>query len=159
MNVDKTINEYEQFCKWTATLHRLSDIDWHSQVKEGKASIAEIIAHLRNWDLHLINVVIPSIKKGEGMVFPDFDSFNTKAYGYAKSGISKDQLLQEFSSDRMRLINILREMKTEDVLLEVTANGARDCPNTGTPYSLLYIIHEFSEHDEHHKKQILNFLT
>ncbi len=28
------------------------------------------------------------------------------------------------------------------------------CPHTGTPYSLLYIIQEFIEHDQHHKVQI-----
>ncbi|QTH46930.1 hypothetical protein J4772_01225 [Cohnella sp. LGH] len=36
----------------------------------------------------------------------------------------------------------------------VTANGVELCPHTGTPYSLLYIIQEFIEHDQHHKVQI-----
>ncbi|NRF95857.1 DinB family protein [Paenibacillus frigoriresistens] len=158
MNISGTISEYEQFCKWTYTLHQLSENEWHSPIREGKASIAEIIAHLRNWDLHLINVVIPSIKKGEGMEFPNFDSFNSKAFQYANSGVSKEQLLQEFSSERMKLIEILNSLKSEDLLLEVTANGVLNCPKTGTPYSLLYIIQEFTEHDDHHKKQILSFL-
>jgi hypothetical protein len=35
-----------------------------------------------------------------------------------------------------------------------TANGVSHCPHTGKPYTLLYIIQEFMEHDEHHKKQI-----
>ncbi|NOU73678.1 DinB family protein [Paenibacillus sp. LMG 31458] len=158
MDLRSTISEYEQFCKWTNILHQLSDEDWHSPIKEGKVSIAGIIAHLRNWDLHLMNVVIPSIREGKGMEFPDFNSFNSKAYQYANSGISKDQLLQEFSSDRMKLIDTLKCMKSEELRLEVSANGVSNCPKTGTPYSLLYIIQEFTEHDDHHKKQIMSVL-
>lgn len=30
MDVHSTISKYEQFCKWTDTLHQLSDKDWHS---------------------------------------------------------------------------------------------------------------------------------
>lgn len=148
------ISDYEQFGKWTDTLLGLSETTWHSPIQEGKASIAEIIAHLRNWDLHLIHVIIPAIRKGEDMVFPNFDSYNSEAYHYANSGVSKDQLLQEFKRDRMELIRILKSMKSNELLLEVKANGVTHCPNTGTPYSLLYIIQEFNEHDEHHKKQM-----
>lgn len=158
MNIQKTISEYEQFCKWTSILHQLNDSDWYRPIKEGRASIAEIIAHLRNWDLHLTNVVIPSIRRGEGMEFPEFNSYNAKAYEYANSGVSKDQLLQEFTSDRMKLIHILSNMSPEELLLETTANGVKHCPNTGKPYSLLHIIHEFIEHDDHHRKQILGVL-
>jgi hypothetical protein len=40
----------------------------------------------------------------------------------------------------------------------VTANGVANCPNTGTPYSLLYIIYEFIEHGNYHKNQILSVI-
>ncbi|MNG40975.1 hypothetical protein D3C84_1298530 [compost metagenome] len=39
-----------------------------------------------------------------------------------------------------------------------TANGAAFCPHTGTPYSLLYIVEEFTDHDRHHRDQIEHFL-
>jgi hypothetical protein len=157
MDIRRIISDYEQFGEWTVTLHNLSDTTWHSPIQEGKASIAEIIAHHRNWDLHLIHVIIPAIQIGEDMVFPDFDSYNSQAYHYANSGVSKEQLLLEFIRDRMELIQILKSMKSEELLLEVKANGVTNCPNTGTSYSLLYIIQEFIEHDEHHKKQMLSF--
>ncbi|MDR6550131.1 DinB family protein [Paenibacillus qinlingensis] len=159
MNIHNTISDYEQFNHWTqSTLQPLSDHDWHRPIQDGKASIAEIIAHLRNWDLHLIDVVIPSIMQGGGIEFPDFNVYNSKAYEHANSGVSKNDLLQEFSDDRKKLIDLLRNMTWEDLLFETTANGVTHCPHTGQPYSLLYIIHEFIEHDEHHKKQMIDFL-
>ncbi|WP_219836090.1 hypothetical protein [Paenibacillus sp. R14(2021)] len=35
------------------------NISWHSSISEGKATIAEIIGHLLNWDQYLIANVIP----------------------------------------------------------------------------------------------------
>jgi hypothetical protein len=102
MNINSTIFEYEQFCEWINTLHQISDKDWHSPIKEGKASIAEIIAHLRNWDLHLINVVIPLIIKGKGMEFPTSTliipkPMNMQIRVYRKSNSSKNS--QEIERD------------------------------------------------------------
>ncbi|MWC27142.1 DinB family protein [Paenibacillus sp. MMS18-CY102] len=158
MNISSTIDAFEQFAVWTNQLVQRSDQEWRRPINEGKASVAEVIAHLRNWDLHLIDIVIPSVRRGEGMEFPDFDAYNARAYEYANSGIRKDQLLEQFASDRMRLVKMLREMKPEEIRLEVPANGVANCPKTGTPYSLIYIIHEFVEHDLHHKGQIASCL-
>lgn len=40
----------------------------------------------------------------------------------------------------------------------IAANGVTHCPNTGTPYSLIYIVKEFTDHDNHNKRQIIKFL-
>lgn len=117
----------------------------------------EIISHLQNWDDYLICTVIPAIKNGEGMVFLAFDSFNQKAYEYARSGISKKRLLNEFKQTRLQLVELLLA-EPEVATRHVTANGLENCPHTGTPYSLLYIIHEFIDHDTHHKNQILSVI-
>lgn len=156
MNINGTIQEYEQFGVWAQTLHQWSDEAWHTPFQAGKASTAEIIAHVRQWDRYLIHVIVPSIRKGEGMVFPDFDAYNKEAYQYANSGVTKEQLLQQFTRDRMELIGILKSMTTDELLREVSANDVTHCPHTGTPYSLFYIIQEFIEHDAHHKKQIVS---
>lgn len=153
----ETIHRYKEFIEWTDTLIDLDDNIWLTPIAEGKASVAEIISHLQNWDHYLIHTIIPAIKNGEGMVFPDFDSFNQKAYEYARSGISKEALLDEFKQTRIQLTEIM--LAEPDVATKhVTANGVENCPHTGTPYSLLYIIHEFIEHDNHHKNQILSVI-
>ena len=126
-------------------------------ISEGKVSVGEIISHLKNWDTYLISTIIPAIKNGEGMIFPDFDSFNRIAYGYARSGISKDRLLYEFKLTRLKLVEILLA-DLDIVAKHFTANGVVTCPHTSTPYSLLYIIHEFNDHDNHHKNQILTVI-
>ncbi len=152
-----TIHRYQALIEWTDTLRDMDDTVWLAPIAEGKATVAEIVSHLKNWDHYLIHTIIPSIKNGEGMVFPDFDSFNREAYDYARSGIAKNRLLEEFKQTRLQLIAIM--LTEPDVASKhVTANGAANCPHTGTPYSLLYIIHEFIEHDMHHKNQILSVI-
>ncbi|WP_405078895.1 DinB family protein [Paenibacillus chitinolyticus] len=153
----ETIHRYKEFIEWTDTLRDLDDNIWLTPIAEGKATVAEIVSHLQNWDNYLINTIIPAIKNGEGMVFPDFDSFNQKAYEFARSGVSKNSMLDEFKQTRLQLIEIL--LTDSNVAAKhVTANGVENCPHTGTPYSLLYIIHEFIEHDIHHKNQTLSVI-
>ncbi|UVI29674.1 DinB family protein [Paenibacillus spongiae] len=152
-----TILRYKEFTEWADTLHDVHESIWLQPISEGKASVGEIISHLKNWDTYLITTIIPAIKNDEGMVFPDFDSFNKIAYEHARSGISKDRLLDEFMQTRLHLVEIL--LADPDVVAKhVTANGVETCPHTGTPYSLLYIIHEFNDHDTHHKNQILTVI-
>lgn len=153
----ETILRYKEFIEWTDTLRDLDENNWLIPNAEGKASVSEIISHLKNWDNYLINTIIPAIKNGEGMLFPDFDSFNKKAYEYARSGISKVSLLDEFKQTRLQLVDILLK-EPEVATKHVPANGVEYCPHTSTPYSLLYIIHEFIEHDIHHKNQILSVI-
>ncbi|MGO4494964.1 DinB family protein [Paenibacillus sp. 2RAB27] len=152
-----TILRYKEFTNWTDTLREVPESMWLQPIAEGKASIGEIVSHLQNWDSYLISMIIPAITNGEGMTFPDFDSFNRLAYEYARSGISNDRLLDEFKQTRLELVDILLA-ETDIVAKHVTVNGIENCPHTGTPYSLLYIIHEFNDHDNHHKNQILTVL-
>lgn len=156
INLSKeTIFRYKDFIEWTETLSALQEDIWLKPVAEGKASVREIISHLTNWDNYLIYSIIPAVRNGEEMVFPDFDSFNEKAYEYARSGISRNRLLDEFKQTRIQLVEML--LADLDLAVKhVPANGVAICPHTNTPYSLLYIIHEFIEHDIHHKNQILS---
>jgi uncharacterized damage-inducible protein DinB len=142
----ETIDRYKQFLAWSDTLLDLDDNIWQTPISKGKATVAEIISHLQNWDDYLIHTAIPA-----------FDSFNQKAYEYARSGISKQRLLNEFKQTRLQLVELLLT-EPEVATKHVTANGVDNCPHTGTPYSLLYIIHEFINHDNHHKNQILSVI-
>lgn len=154
---EQTILRYKQFTKWTDTLRQINESVWSQPIAEGKATVAEVISHLTNWDKHLLFTVIPAIQNEEGMLFPDFDPFNKLAYDYANSGVSQNHLLEEFKQTRHQLVEAL--LADPDMAAkQVPANGEATCPYTGIPYSLLYVIHEFNAHDSHHKKQIESVL-
>jgi uncharacterized damage-inducible protein DinB len=152
------IKAFSNYSSWLHSLENLDENLWSNPITEGKWSVSEIIAHITNWDNHLLSEIIPSVRKGEGMEFPDFDSYNKKASDYAKSGISPSKLLEEAKNTRNLLVKELYEVPTEVLNRPLPSNGVTHCPHTGTPYSLQYIITEFIDHDIHHQRQIIEFL-
>lgn len=125
----------------------------------GKWTVSEIISHIMNWDDYLLRETLSSVRNGQGMEFPDFDTYNKLASNYAKSGISKVKLLEEAKAKRELLVKELKLLPDENLKKPLTANGVSHCPHTGTPYSLIYIIKEFIDHDNHHKRQVIHFLN
>jgi len=59
-DITNIINRYAD--NWND--YNFIDFSWNSPVAEGKATVAEIIGHLLNWDKHLITNIIPSVTKG-----------------------------------------------------------------------------------------------
>lgn len=152
------ISCFSKYSSWLDQLEGMDETLWSKPIAQGKWSVSEIIAHILSWDNHLLTEIIPSVHNGKGMRFPDFDTHNKKASTYAKSGISKSKLLQEAKSTRELLVKRLYELPNEKLNEPLSANGVTHCPDTGTPYSLIYIVKEFIEHDDHHKRQIVHFL-
>jgi hypothetical protein len=148
------IENLSSITAWANQLVELDDSIWFKPIAEGKASIAEIISHLMYWDRYFITDVVPSVQRGEGIVFPDFDPANAIAYEYARSGISKKQLLDEFCATRVELCKLLLGIDEDILRKPTTVNGVAFCPHTGSPYSLLYNLQESIDHDNHHKSQI-----
>ncbi|WP_042142734.1 DinB family protein [Paucisalibacillus sp. EB02] len=152
------ISDFGKYSSWLNTIEDMSEALWTKPIAKGKWSVSEIISHIINWDNHLLSEVIPAVRNEKGMEFPDFDTHNKKASDYAKSGISQSKLLKEAIDTRELLVKILNEIPTEKLNKPLTANGVTHCPHTGTPYSLIYIINEFTDHDNHHKGQVIQFL-
>ena len=92
------------------------------------------------------------------MTFPDFGPFNQQASDYAKSGTPFAELLAQAKAARLVLVKELVEMPLDRLTLTLTSNGETHCPFTGTLYSLLYTIEEFTQHDDHHQGQIMQYL-
>lgn len=161
LKIIKEANIINDFSKYSSWLNSLEDIDetlWYQSIAKGKWSVSEIISHIINWDNYLLNEVIPSVRSEKGMEFPDFDIHNKKASDYAKSGISQAKLLEEAKGTRKLLVKELNELPIEKLNKSLTSNGVTHCPHTGTPYSLIYIVKEFTVHDNHHKDQIIQFI-
>ncbi|HDX9651286.1 MULTISPECIES: DinB family protein [Bacillus] len=159
MGENKIIHDFNEYSIWLNTLKGMKEELWMNPISEGKWTIGEIVSHIMNWDECLLTKVLPSVREGQGMEFPDFDTYNKLASNYAKSGISKMRLLEEAKAKRELLVKELRLLHDEKLKKPLTANGVSHCPHTGTPYSLIYIIKEFIEHDNHHKRQIIHFLN
>ncbi|WP_171652701.1 DinB family protein [Paenibacillus foliorum] len=155
IKVREAIDKYNY--DWSSFLNDRIDDAWYEPISIGKASIAEIIGHLMNWDQYLTTNVVPAVREDGKIVFPEFDSFNKLGYAFAKQ-VTKNQLIADFVRTRKQLSAILEELPAEVINRPTSANGASNCPHTGEPYTLLYIIKEFIEHDEHHRKQIHSFV-
>ncbi|WP_045514953.1 DinB family protein [Neobacillus niacini] len=156
--VNNVISNFKQYSSWLSTIEYMGETLWFKPIAQDRWSISEIIAHITNWDKHLLSEVLPSVREEKGMEFPDFDTYNKKASEHAKSGISQSKLFEEAKDTRELLVKELYEMPIEKLNKPLTANGVTHCPHTGTPYSLLHIIKEFIDHDNYHKRQIVQFL-
>lgn len=153
------IGNFSEFSSWLNTLEEMNETLWYKPIATDKWSVSEIIAHISNWDNYLLSEIIPLVRKEKGMEFPDFDTHNKKASDYAKSGISQAKLLKEAKYTRKVLVKELNEIPADKLIKPLTANGVTHYPHTGTPYSLIYIVKEFTDHDNHHKAQIIQFLN
>ncbi|QWG33962.1 DinB family protein [Bacillus mycoides] len=159
MGENKIINDFNEYSIWINALKCMREELWMTPISEGKWTVGEIVSHIMNWDDYLLRETLSSVRDGQGMEFPDFDTYNKLASNYAKSGISKIKLLEEAKAKRDLLVQELHRLSIGKLKEHLTANGVSHCPHTGTPYSLIYIIKEFVNHDNHHKRQIVNFLN
>ncbi|KGI85460.1 DinB family protein [Exiguobacterium chiriqhucha] len=147
------IDEFASYTDWLNTLERLDESMWDKPIATDKWSIKAIVLHIAHWDNHLLNVIIPAVKTGEGMIFPEFDSFNARATQKAKR-LSGVNVLRLAKTSRSSLVESLRSLRQETLTLHTTANGATHSPHEGVPYTLAYIVTEFIEHDRHHQQQV-----
>ncbi|WP_445001715.1 DinB family protein [Exiguobacterium alkaliphilum] len=147
------IDEFTSYNRWLNSLDDLNEQTWNRTISTDKWSIKAIVLHIAHWDNHLLNVIIPAVKNGEGMIFPEFDSFNARATQKAKR-LSGEKVLQLAKTSRSSLIEGLTSLRHETMTMHTTANGATHCPHQGVPYTLAYIVTEFIEHDRHHQQQV-----
>lgn len=152
-NTSNVIDEFASYTKWLNTLTELDETTWENSISTNKWSIKTIVLHIAHWDNHLLNVIIPAVKTGEGMIFPEFDSFNARATQKAKR-LSGENVLQLAKTSRSSLVEALTSLRQETLTSQTTANGATHCPHQGVPYTLAYIVTEFIEHDRHHQQQV-----
>ncbi|MFN3634024.1 DinB family protein [Exiguobacterium profundum] len=147
------IDEFASYTAWLNTLTELDESTWEKPIATDKWSIKAIVLHIAHWDNHLLNVIIPAVKNGEGMIFPEFDSFNARATQKAKR-LSGEKVLQLAKTSRGSLIETLRSLRQETLTAHTTANEATHSPHDGVPYTLAYIVTDFIEHDRHHQQQV-----
>lgn len=146
MPKNNNILNFQAFIPWVGMLNQLDAEVWTKPMSEGKWSISEMVSHLMNWDNHILLHILPSVRQGKEISFPNIETYNQKAAAYAKSGITQSALIDEVIRTREQLVTQLVEMP--DDLYHAQLN-----------YSLAFLIEEFVVHDNEHKEQIVQFIN
>ena len=135
-----------EYVTWLDTLTSLSEESAKTPYQPGKWSPKEIIMHLAEWDRFTFEERLPHMKEGAVLEkFPAFEEFNAKAAARA-SQQTFEETIAHAKRERQRITNQIKEVN-EQQWSEKFQIGK----NT---LSIEEYFTDFSEHDEHHKRQI-----
>ncbi|REE94400.1 putative damage-inducible protein DinB [Paenibacillus taihuensis] len=142
---------FESYIPFAASLRQLSDDEWVTPLAPGKWSTREIMAHMMLWDRHFMNEAIAPIAEGKPLTYKqsDFNLFNGNAAAYSKT-ISREELINGCIAVREELVTLLKSLNDAQKEEEY-----RD--GNGNPFTILFYLEDFVEHDAHHRGQIVQF--
>ncbi|CAH2715314.1 hypothetical protein BACCIP111895_02498 [Neobacillus rhizosphaerae] len=138
--------------EWAHSLKAIPDDLWFQPFREGSWGSADVISHFISWDHFMIENRISHLVKNEP--FPkmsiDVEEINKAASTYARSGITKVQLINELISIRQRLVSLLGELDSERF----------DMPLPGKEHiTLVEYFVGMIEHDQKHITEINSFIS
>lgn len=143
------MNVIEQFGLIAVYLGELKIVEndelFFKPIGEGKWSSAAIVAHLYFWDQYIQNDRLPLMLKLDSLPRAEVDvqEINNEAETFAHSGISKNELIDKFISNRRNLIGVLGIV---DLQKEFSIGKHN--------FTIEKYFEGMVEHDEHHMKQI-----
>ncbi|WP_227397274.1 DinB family protein [Jeotgalibacillus aurantiacus] len=147
MNKKEWFVHNETYLHWLNQLNVMDKDAFFSPLAEGKWSVAAIVSHLGAWDRYSLEERIPFAKEGAALSrYPDFQSFNQKAWNTAHSGISQKEVIEEAVTQREALIKKAKTFSEEQWRTRFTIGKYE--------MTLEEYITGFAEHDEHHMKQL-----
>ncbi|SFF09279.1 Uncharacterized damage-inducible protein DinB (forms a four-helix bundle) [Bacillus sp. OV194] len=146
------LKSFAEQVNWLEELRTVKEELWLEPISSGKWSIGEVASHFKAWDLFVIHHRFPYFL--EHQTFPeneiDAEKINQDAALYAKSGVSKSQLLQETIETRASLVQQLHTIP-EEWWIHPFAYKTKTL-------TLASYIQGLSEHDKHHQDQISLYL-
>ncbi|OOE08970.1 DinB family protein [Fictibacillus arsenicus] len=151
--MSEVLTKYKSFTNWLQQLKQMPDEYWLVPIKDGKWSVGEIVAHIKAWDVFVWDERVAYFVSGSEIPVKkvDVEEINSNAANEAKSGISKNQLLDEVIECRQVVAKKLGEVPSS-VWQERIEMGSK-------MITLCEYISGLVEHDEHHRTQIEEFLT
>ena len=153
------IAELEKFNGWVLSIQNMDENLFFEPIKEGKWSPAEIITHITFWDRYILEEILPAMKQDAEIVSAEFETINLKASQYALSGIPLQQIIQNQIMSRNNIVTALKGKTEEDFFARFTLNGEEIDSYSGYPHTMFNYFASFVWHDNHHKKQVENFLS
>lgn len=152
MKKENILEEKLNLIEWCQTLKGLSDDMWLRSFKEGSWGIADVISHFIVWDTFLINHRIPYFISEQSVpnVPIDVEEMNKGAIKYARFGISKEEILDQFSVTRKKLIDQIERIPVD--------NFYNDFQISTKKVRLNHYFSSLIQHDLKHKEEIMQFL-
>ncbi|WP_433750772.1 DinB family protein [Falsibacillus pallidus] len=153
MNKEIILSEKASVALWAEKKKSISDHQWLAPLKEGSWGVGDVISHFIVWDQFLLENRLPYIINHQP--FPsikiDVQKMNQDASHYARSGISKVQLIDEFTNIRSKLVQMIKGIPEErfDSVHQIGSSSL-----TLNDYFMGLI-----EHDQKHMKEIDVFLN
>ncbi|MEK4707551.1 DinB family protein [Bacillus sp. FSL R10-2780] len=152
MEKERILEEKISLIEWCQTLNGISEDIWFPPFKKGSWAIADVISHFIVWDEFLMKYRIPYFISGQSVpnVPTDVEEMNKGAIKYARSGISKEELIDQFSFTRKQLV---------DQINQISARNFKDDYQFGTKRVRLNdYFSSLIQHDLKHKEEIMQFI-
>ncbi|HDR4425510.1 TPA: DinB family protein [Bacillus cereus] len=152
MKKENVLEEKLNIIEWFQKLQRVPDDIWFQTLREGSWAIADVISHFIVWDVFLIKDRIPYFISGQSVpnVPIDVEEMNKGAIKYARSGISKEEILEQFNVTRKKLVDQIERIPTQYFYNDYQFDTKK-----------VRLNHYFSsliQHDLKHKEEIIQFL-
>ncbi len=145
------LNAYAQYISWVQSLRQVPQSLWLAPLEPGKWSIGEIIAHLMAWDRFVEQERLPALQSGALLApSPDETTFNERAAAYARAGITRDQLIEDFINVRRGLVQQLQNLPEGQFQILFALDGHSMTLDT--------YLNELVDHDREHQEEIEAFL-
>ncbi|MGE7881871.1 DinB family protein [Bacillus sp. NPDC094077] len=115
MGKECILEEKSSLIEWCQTLKGVSDDIWFQPLKKGAWATADVISHFIVWDEFLMKYRIPCFLKAQPIfnVPTDVEEMNKGAIIYARSGISKEELIDQFSCIRKQLVDQIKRIPAQ----------------------------------------------
>ncbi|EJS68804.1 DinB family protein [Bacillus cereus] len=152
MGKECILEEKLSLIEWCQTLKGVSDDIWFRPLKKGAWATADVISHFIVWDKFLMKYRIPCFLKAQPVfnVPTDVEEMNKSAIVYARSGISKEKLIDHFIFTRKQLVDQIERIPAQYFYNDYQFGTKKLRLNN---YFLSLI-----QHDLKHKEEIIQFL-
>ncbi|HEK9100505.1 DinB family protein [Bacillus pfraonensis] len=148
---DEILVQYASIDNILQSLLNLNDQIWFIPIQLDKWSTSEIVAHILFWDRFILErLLLLQSQKCLTKANINVDAFNRKSANYAKSGVVKDELIQQFKEARFNLIHFLEAFSEEDFSKIYMIQDKNQ--------SLQDYMNAMVDHDNFHFNQITTFL-
>lgn len=153
ININEKIKKYQGFISYVKSLRNLNEEMWTSPIAENKWSVRDIIGHIMIWDKYILEEAIIKINSNQPVTVQDvnIDEFNKNAVEYVKTK-DQDEIINQTIHYRKELIETLMLLSEEQFF-----NNYID--SSGNNFSVNSFLEDFIPHDDHHKRQIEEFLN
>ncbi|MBP0726992.1 DinB family protein [Bacillus sp. RG28] len=151
MTKQELLNHHTNVMNFVMSLNQLTKNEWQSPIEEGKWSIAEIVYHFIPWDLFIIEKRLPFFRSNQSLPqAPIVEELNKTSSEKAKI-TSKEGTIKYFIETRTLLKNQIESLTENECGIEIVIGTKK--------ITIIDYLFGMAEHDQHHIKQIKNYLN